>query len=46
MKVFEQQVSHLSLLVVFQAVSVVAKCIVEFCQQDPGVQVNSLGIFL
>ena len=37
---------YLGFLIVFEAVSVVSKCIVEFCQQDPGIQVNTLTAFI
>ena len=37
---------YLRLLIVLEAVGVISKCIVQFCQQDPWVQVNALGPFI
>ena len=37
---------YLRLLIVLEAVGVISKCIVQFCQQDPWVQVNTLRTFI
>ena len=37
---------YLGLLIVLEAVGVISKCIVQFCQQDPRDQVNTLRPFI
>ena len=37
---------YLRLLIVLEAVGVISKCIVQFCQQDPWVQVDTLRTFI